>query len=174
MTIRRFFIVFLGAVALASCAPGATSAEPEPMNPHSTSNVEIRLVRGACFGFCPVYTVTINGAGEVRYEGHNFVNVVGQRTATIPAENVARLVARFDEIGFNNLRDSYRANVSDLPTYTITLTRDGRTKAVADFGGLDAGMPRAVRDLQIEIDRVAGTAQWVLRDGQPVQDRPQP
>ena len=36
------------------------------------------------------------------------------------------------------------------------------------------GMPRAVRDLQAEIDRVAGTAQWVLRDGQPVRDRPQP
>jgi hypothetical protein len=34
-------------------------------------------------------------------------------------------------------------------------------------------MPRTVRDLQAEIDRVAGTAQWVLRDGQPVRDRPQ-
>ena len=27
---------------------------------------------------------------------------------------------------------------------------------------------------QREIDRVAGTAQWVLRDGQPVRERPEP
>jgi hypothetical protein len=35
-------------------------------------------------------------------------------------------------------------------------------------------MPQAVRELQAEIDRVAGTAQWVLRDGEPVRDRPEP
>lgn len=174
MTLRRFFLACLGAVALVSCAPGATSAESTAMNPESASNVEIRLARGACFGFCPVYTVTITGAGEVRYEGRNFVNVVGQRTATIPAADVARLVARFDEVGFNNLQDAYRANVSDLPSYSVTLVRDGHTKTVVDYGGVDAGMPRAIRDLEAEIDRVAGTAQWILRDGQPVRDRPQP
>lgn len=174
MNVRRLFIACLGAAALASCAPSAISAEPEPMNPPSSSNVEIRLARGACFGFCPVYTVSINGAGEVRYEGRNFVNVVGQRTATIPAENVARLLARFEEVGFDNLDDAYRANVSDLPSYTVSITRDGRTKTVVDYGGVQAGMPRTIRDLQDEIDRVAGTAQWVLRDGQPVRNRPQP
>jgi hypothetical protein len=137
-------------------------------------DVEIRLSRGVCFGFCPDYTVTIRGDGGVSYEGRRFVNVVGQRTATIPREDVARLVRRFDEIGFDQLRDSYRAQVTDLPTYVVSITRDGRTKSVVDYGGVSAGMPRAVRELQDEIDRVAGTAQWVLRDGEPVRDRPQP
>ncbi|MGQ0531443.1 MAG: DUF6438 domain-containing protein [Caulobacteraceae bacterium] len=138
------------------------------------NDVQITLTRGVCFGFCPDYTVTISGDGEVRYEGRRFVNVVGQRTATIPREDVARLVARFDEIGFDRLRDAYRAQVTDLPTYAVSITRNGHIKAVIDYGGVSAGMPRTVRDLQDEIDRVAGTAQWVLRDGQPVRDRPQP
>jgi hypothetical protein len=30
-----------------------------------------------------------------------------------------------------------------------------------------------VRDLEDEIDRVANTARWVLRDGQPVRERPE-
>jgi hypothetical protein len=60
-----------------------------------------------------------------------------------------------------------------LPTFTVSLTRNGQTKTVVDYGGPSVGMPRTVRDLQAEIDRVAGTAQWVLRDGQPVRDRPQ-
>lgn len=137
-------------------------------------SVEIRLTRGVCFGFCPDYTVAITGEGEVRYEGRRFVNAVGERTATIPREDVARLVERFDEIGFDNLEDAYRGQMTDLPTYTISITRNGRTKTVVDYGGVSAGMPAAVRELEVEIDRVAGTAQWVLRDGQPVRDRPEP
>lgn len=166
--LRRFLIATLGAVVLTACAPVEAPAETPTM-----SDVEIGLTRGACYGFCPVYTVTINGEGEVRYEGRRFVNAVGERTSTIPREDVARLLARFDEIGFSNLRDAYRAEVSDLPTYTVRLTRDGQTKTVVDYGGTGAGMPQSVRELQTEIDRVAGTAQWVLRDGQPVRDRPE-
>lgn len=169
MNARRYFLAFLGAAALIACAPVAAPAETPSM-----SNVEIRLTRGVCFGFCPDYTVTISGSGEVHYEGRRFVNVVGERTATIPEEDVAQLLRRFDDVGFNRLDDAYRAQVSDLPTYTVSLTRNGQTKTVVDFGGVDAGMPREIRDLQREIDRVAGTAEWVLRDGQPVRDRPEP
>lgn len=162
---RRAVIAVLAVFALTACAAAQTPATEGP--------VEIRLNRTVCFGFCPDYTVTINGEGEVRYEGRRFVDAVGVRTATIPREDVARLLARFDEIGFDNLRDSYRGQMTDLPTYTISLTRNGRTKTVVDYAGTSVGMPRAVRDLQQEIDRVAGTSQWVLRDGQPVRDRPQ-
>ncbi len=170
MTILRRFLIAFGAAAVVACAPVDTPAETPPVN----SNVEIRLTRGVCFGFCPDYTVTINGEGQVRYEGRRFVNAVGERTATIPREDVARLVARFDEIGFDRLRDAYRGQMTDLPTYTVTLIRNGQTKSVVDYAGVSAGMPQAVRDLEGEIDRVAGTAQWILRDGQPVRDRPQP
>jgi hypothetical protein len=168
MNVARSFIG-LAAFALAACAPVDTPAEPPAVN-----NVEIRLTRGVCYGFCPDYTVTINGEGQVRYEGRRFVHVLGERTATIPREEVARLVARFDDIGFDQLRDSYRGQMTDMPTYTVSLTRNGRSKTVVDYAGTSVGMPQAVRDLETEIDRVAGTAQWVLRDGQPVRDRPQP
>jgi hypothetical protein len=168
MTSVRTFVAGLAALVMTACAQAPAHSET-PMQ-----NVEITLTRGVCYGFCPDYTVTITGDGQVRYEGRRFVNAVGVRTATIPREDVARLLARFDEIGFDQLRDSYRANVTDLPTYTVALTRNGRTKAVVDYGGPGAGMPRSVRDLQAEIDRVAGTAQWVLRDGQPVREPPQP
>jgi len=94
--------------------------------------------------------------------------VRGAQTASIPRADVERLLTRFDAIGFDRLRNEYRAQVTDLPTTTIRLTRNGRTKSVLDYGGTGAGMPEAVRDLQDEIDRVAGTRRWVLRDGQPV------
>jgi hypothetical protein len=167
MQFARALGAFVIGLVLSACAPIEALAQEGP--------VEITLNRTACYGFCPVYTVTISGDGQVRYEGRQFVDAVGVRTAAIPRADVERLIARFDEIGFEQLRDEYRGHMTDLPTTTITLTRDGRRKAVVDYGGTSVGMPRAVRDLQAEIDRVAQTAQWVLRDGQPVRDRrPEP
>lgn len=165
MNLRRFFLAFLGAAALSACAPTTTASEGPVM---------ITLQRTVCFGFCPAYTVTISDDGTVVYRGDRFVNVTGEQRAQIPRDDVQALLRRFDQIGFENLRDTYRAPVTDLPTYTITLERNGRRKSVSDYGGLSAGMPQAVRDLQVEIDRVANTGRWVLRDGQPVRDLPQP
>lgn len=165
MQVRRAILAFIGAIGLAACAPVEAPASQGP--------VMITLTRSVCFGFCPDYTVTIGGDGQVTYVGRRFVNVVGEQRATIPAADVARLLQRFDAIGFEQLRDEYRANISDVPTYTIVLERNGRRKVVVDYGGLSAGMPQAVRDLQTEIDRVANTGRWVLRDGQPVRDRPE-
>lgn len=159
MIIRRTLIALAGALALASCA----SAPPSPEGPAT-----ITLERTVCFGFCPAYTVSVSTSGEVIYRGERFVNVGGEQRAQIAPEEVARLLQRFDAIGFERLRDEYRAQVSDLPTTTITLERNGRVKRVVDYGGVSAGMPQAVRELQDEIDRVAGTSRWVLRDGQPV------
>ncbi len=170
MTILRRFLIAFGAAALVACAPVDTPAETPPV----TSNVEITLTRTMCYGFCPDYTVTVTGEGQVRYEGRQFVDAVGVRTATVPREDVARLLERFDAIGFERLNESYRGQMTDLPTYTVTLVRNGQRKTVQDYGGVSVGMPREVRELQQEIDRVAQTAQWVLRNGQPVRDRPQP
>jgi len=166
MNVRRFILAFIGALALSACAPVEAPAAEGP--------VLITLQRSACYGFCPVYRVTISGEGEVVFTGQAFVNVVGERRANIPRADVQRLLQRFDEVNFDSLRDAYRAQVSDLPTYTVTLERNGQRKSVVDYGGVSAGMPRAIRDLQDEIDRVANTSQWVLRNGQPVRDRPQP
>lgn len=152
-------------LTLSACAPGAAA---------QGQDTQITMSRSVCYGFCPDYTVTISGDGSVTYVGRAFVHVVGERRASIPPADVANLLRRFDEIGFERLNDAYRANVSDHPTTIVVLERGGRRKVVVDYAGLNAGMPAAVRELQDEIDAVAGTAQWVLRDGEPVRTRPQP
>jgi hypothetical protein len=162
MNIRRALLAVFAAAALASCAP--VDAPP------SSDPVVISLQRTVCFGFCPAYTVSITGDGQVAYNGERFVNVQGEQHAQIPAADVQRLLERFDAIGFDRLRDEYRAHVTDLPSTTITLTRNGRTKSVLDYGGAGAGMPENVRQLQDEIDRVANTGRWVLRNGEPVRE----
>lgn len=166
MTLFKAFTAAFAALALAACAP----VEAPP--PQPSDDVRITLSRGVCFGFCPDYTVTVTGAGEIIYNGRSFVAVTGEQHATVPRTDVAALLARFDAIQFESLRDEYRAEVTDLPTYTLTLERAGRRKTVLDYGGGMVGMPEAVRALQDEVDRVAGTARWVRRNGEPVTTPP--
>lgn len=171
----KMTVLALMGIILAACAPTPAPSpgndNPGPIPP--AADATITLTRGVCFGFCPDYTVTITADGAVTYVGRRFVNVTGEQHATIPRADVQRLLAQFDRINFTSLNDAYRANVTDLPTYSVTLVRNGQRKSVVDYGGLSAGMPQSVRDLQQEIDRVAQTGQWVLRDGQPVRERPQ-
>lgn len=158
----HLLIALVGGLMMTACAPVAAPG------PGASGPVTITLTRGVCFGFCPDYTVRIDQDGAVSYEGRRFVNVIGAQRAQIPVTDVARLIARFDAVNFTSLRDEYRAQVTDLPTYTLTLERGGVRKRVLDYGGLSAGLPEAVRALENEVDRVAGTARWVLRDGEPV------
>ena len=52
-------LVGLFGVLLMACAPVDAST------PTDDGPVVITLTRGACFGFCPVYTVSITGDGQV-------------------------------------------------------------------------------------------------------------
>jgi len=129
----------------------------------------IKLERTSCFGPCPVYSVTIDGKGNVTYEGKKFVRVPGRQSDQIPVSRVAELVATIDRIRFFELNDEYRVirnadgtttMVSDLPTTFITVTRDGQTKSIEDY----VGAPEPLHQLEKEIDEAARTRRWIFLD----------
>ena len=129
----------------------------------------ITLARTTCFGECPAYAVSIDAKGNVTYEGKKFVRVEGRRTARVPAEAVAALVATVTRIQFFDLEDQYRVirtadgsafDVTDLPTTSVMVTQDGRSKHVLDY----LGAPASLRQLEQQIDRTARTKQWISLD----------
>jgi hypothetical protein len=151
-------VAALSVIALASCAIA-------PSSPSAQDPVLITLQRTPCFGFCPDYVVSIDGDGKVAYNGGRFVGVSGPQHGKASQQDVEALLRAFDALHFETLHDAYRANVTDLPSQIITLTRNGHTKRVVDYAGASVGMPQAVTALEIEIDRVANTAQWVRGPG---------
>ena len=129
----------------------------------------IKLERTACFGECPVYTVTIDARGNVDYNGARSVRVEGRQTDRIPIARVAAILETADRIGFFGLRDQYRVVqnpdgsstvVTDLPDRFVTITRAGRSKRVEDY----FGAPEALKQLERQIDEAAGTKRWILLD----------
>ena len=138
----------------------------------------ITLERGACYGSCPDYRVTIQGDGRVEfdtgddhfagssaqvhleYNGHN-VLLPGHHSAQINPNTVQDLLDRFRAAHFFGLKDEYVAGVTDNPTQKLTVRIGGKNKVLVDYVGTRAGMPEEVRELEDAVDEVAGTARWV-------------
>lgn len=150
----------LRALVIAALLPlgACVNVTPERLD----ASMTITLERGPCFGACPDYTVTIAPDGAVSYEGRRFVRVTGAQTGRADPAALAALREHILRANFFSLRPSYRAHVTDLPTYRVTVTEGTRVHSVEDYGGtMDTGMPPVVREIEDEIDSVAGTAQWV-------------
>jgi hypothetical protein len=118
----------------------------------------ITLRRTTCFGTCPAYIVSIDSSGRVTYDGSQFVRVAGRQEARIPLSRVAALVETVARTGFFELKDSYTADVTDLPTTIVTVRSSGRMKRVEDY----VGAPAALRALERQIDESA--RRWVRID----------
>lgn len=130
--------------------------------------LHIKLTRTPCFGFCPGYTVEIDGDGTVHYWGGDFVVVTGRDTKRISPTAVRDLVAAFRKAEFYRLFPAYMAAVTDFPGYTVEIAFDGQSRKVLDYGGTGVSMPRDVRDLENLIDKTAVTERWVTGNGETV------
>ena len=123
--------------------------------------VVITLERTACFGFCPVYTLTVQGDGTVVYEGIDFVRVKGRAEITITKEKVEQLVSEFKEVDYFSLNDKYNERtITDAPSVITSITIDGKTKTIEHYHG-DFNAPEQLIELENRIDEIINSKQWI-------------
>jgi hypothetical protein len=133
-------------------------------------SLRITLKRTLCFGTCPAYSVTIDGDGNVTFDGQTYVDSKGRHSGKIAPEQVRALFAAFQKADFFSLFDNYSSRITDMPTHIVTLAYDGHSKTVTDYAGFRVGMPQAVADLEVLIDTTADTKRWIGNGGEG--DRP--
>ena len=138
----------------------------------------IILRRSACYGSCPDYKVIIDGLGRVTFTTETRpvdpvsgvhrsyapsvgVLLPGTHHARIDPRAVQALMDRAAAANFFALKPEYRAGMTDAPTYAVTIATGKAAKTVTDYVGLEAGMPRAVKELEDAIDEAAGTKRWI-------------
>jgi hypothetical protein len=139
------------------------------------------LERTTCYGWCPSYTITIDGRGTVRYHGRDYVQNVGDLEGHIGEQAARRLLDLFEAAHFSELADEYVQSVTDCPSTYLTLSRAGRTKRVKNYWASDSirhGFPipdvdihRRLDRLAEELDRAVDIEQWIgsafVRDAAP-------
>lgn len=144
------------AAALVTACSGRSFPEVKDWN-----SVVIELSRGVCYGTCPVYHVEIHGDGKVEFNGRQYVAQSGHHEAQISPDAVRTLFEKFRAADFFSLKDGYRGDITDHPSYSVTLRYDGREKSVADYAGDMVGMPKVVSELEDAVDEAAGTERWI-------------
>ncbi|QPC83864.1 hypothetical protein G4Y79_05655 [Phototrophicus methaneseepsis] len=120
----------------------------------------ITLERTACFGTCPVYSLSIWEDGTVRYNGSEYVTVTGEQTSEMDPETVQHMLSAFVDAGYFQWEDAYDTQVvSDLPTITTTVSDEGNTKTIMRYAG-DTSAPLALPFLENWIDEMTNSALW--------------
>ena len=165
-TRTSLYLLLMLSLMLSACSslPNTNSSGEQPTMETVPADTVITLERTACFGTCPIYTLKIYADGKVEYEGQDFVTVKGSQTGSITPEQVKELVDGFKNADYFNLKDDYTAPVTDLPTTISSITLDGKTKKISNYGNCSHGSaekaPQALCDLEITIDKVTNSAQW--------------
>jgi hypothetical protein len=157
-------------LSLASCARNEAESKPVDRSSQSaTSAPAITLERTACFGSCPVYTISVSPSGEVQYEGRAHVRKLGAATGKVPRERVDALLSELERGGYFTFAERYTSPeptcgryATDSPSAITSVRLRGRTKRVThDYGCGKA--PGALVIFERRIDEALSSGQWTGR-----------
>lgn len=118
----------------------------------------VRLRRGACFGTCPIYEVTLHSDGTAEWEGERFVDRIGRFHGEFSPNEFEKLASFVERVGFFGWEEENRGNVTDLPDYVLTVVAGKRTKTVLQ-NGIDE--PADFWALAAVVDGVAAGIEWM-------------
>jgi hypothetical protein len=158
----RITLILALIVMACGAACHATSSQNSSHSPAAEHKPLATLERTACFGFCPIYKVTIFRDRVVEYEGEKFVKTVGRATGRLTTGQLAQLEELFRKNGYLQLENSYeRSNFTDLPSaFTSYSPAGGRTKTIRHYFG-DRSAPEALTRVEEGIDRIVNIEQWI-------------
>jgi hypothetical protein len=175
MSVRAFLSVAtlaVAATALASCATDLGHPHsPAPANRASRISISV----GPCFGFCPVYSVTIGSDRWITFSGERNTAVIGNRQRMADPKLFARVAANLEPFrpadGASD-RVACSAAISDTSTYTITwITADGRRTVATHQSGCAGGPGKDLDDVLKALPAQLGLDGWARQVTRPGSSR---
>lgn len=131
-----FFLIFI----LSSCHNSAK------INSTNSKVKIISLEKTACFGTCPVFHIEIYNNGFATYNGKKFVTLKGLHNLEISKNDISKILKKAKEIDFQNLKNEYTENITDLPTTYIMV----KNKKIKDY----FGAPEKLKELEKMIEDI--------------------
>ncbi|QNM82747.1 hypothetical protein H8M03_12285 [Sphingomonas sabuli] len=147
----RMFVA-AGSLMLAACtavpaeAPGAQGS---PDAPAAGSVETIRYETQACYGFCPVYVVTVGSDGTGQFEGGQHTAVTGPRSFTVTPAQFADFKQRLEPYRPQGERRVADPNcggrlATDMPSVDVTWTQKGPSSHLYVYYGCNREANRAM------------------------------
>lgn len=112
--------------------------------------------RGACFGNCPTYKMTIYTDKSVEYEGIRAVDLIGKYTSTISQKEYDQFIETAEFIDYMNLDDVYDGPITDIPgTRTSIVLDDVRKEVYRRYQ-----YPKRILKFEELFDNVMKSSKW--------------
>jgi len=171
MSRPRLVLAFASALAFAAACghkpPTGGGGTPEPIGntgdgaavgPHE---VMATLERTACYGTCPMYSLTVYRDGTVEYNGEQFVKTQGKATGQITPAEVTQLDDLFTNAHYFDLKDAYTDyDVTDNPSAKTSYSSGGKTKTIDHYYG-DSDAPEVLSTIEDGIDKIVHVEQFI-------------
>ncbi|MGG9963079.1 DUF6438 domain-containing protein [Ferruginibacter sp. SUN106] len=122
------FCFFITLILLSACSP-----DKDPID-------TITFEADACFGTCPIFTMTIYENGKAEYDAEKYNTLNGVYHTVIKNQSLDSLHQLINNVNWPSIQDNYTSDWSDQPTYTTTLQfKSGRIKTIVDYGNSAPG-----------------------------------
>ena len=154
--IRLFPALALLALLFSACGSSKELQYDEDGNPIYTRLVEFQ--RGACYGECPVYTLTVYNEGLAKFNGKKFTDKTGIHTKQLSKAQVSELRTFLEKAKLFDYPDSYGEGIVDaqLTTLTYYSENDGPVKRIS---GKD-DRPEALKAIDARMEELVNSAGW--------------
>jgi hypothetical protein len=157
--------------SLNACATTGDRGVDRPSHASDASVAAITVSVGPCFGFCPVYDVTVSEKGDVHFSGKRHTAFVGDRDRTGGAAvygALARDLATFRPADGTTAQVECTAAISDTSSYTIIWTAaDGRKTVATHQRGCIGGPGKALDGVLAKLPGDLGIADWAKQTTRP-------
>ena len=126
----------------------------------STAVTEIAIERTACYGFCPMYTLTLHSDGTVFYTGRGNVRLLGEHKGWIHPVIFSRLAALAEELGVTDKFEvQYDCAVTDSPTVFLSTVKAGQRRIIKHYAPNSSG-PVALWWFEQLLDESIDRVEW--------------
>lgn len=159
----------LATFAVAACGGQQRAAATDDADPRSTAvgttaYTSVSLRQGACFGTCPVYTITVQPDGAAAYRGRNYAPRKGEFAGSVPADSLAAINAAVAAVlaQADALPREIESDIMDLSRTTITLV-DAAGDTLTFAGTLEFAPP--VAELRARLSALPEAVAWTRVPG---------
>ena len=151
--------IFVALVVVSACSqpPTPPVVANHPAQSRAPHDLLATIERQECYGWCPIYKVSVYRDGAVEYHGESFVKVKGDARTELTDAQLGELERAFEAAHYMSLADTYtHEDATDAPTVITSY----RIKHIAHYHGDDHAPPELGK-LEREIDRIVGIERWI-------------
>ena len=138
-----------------SCSGPKMILDPAQASP------KVVLSKGACFGDCPVYTLTIYNTGLMKYNGVRNTEKEGKFEKQLQEQEYVELIRFIEKRNIWKLEDTYQMDIADLPPLSFSYSDKDQTKTIKG----KADLPLKLVEIEKYLDSLIQTEGWIQTEG---------